>query len=141
MGKPYRRRHIKKDNTNKKQSPVSYKVNKELTKNKMPESKRDQHGNIIYASQYVGDEKFEYWIDYNDDNQPIRYHDSRGSQWNCKYNSKGNISDFWDSSGYEEKYSYYKNNTVICTTSYGESIKKTIERTNMGITRDIFINS
>ena len=140
MSRTYRRRK-KKSGPVKSTAPVSFKVSQDITKNKNPEVKRDTSGNIIYASQYIGDEKFEYWIEYNANKQPIHYQDSRGNEWNCKYNSKGNISNFWDNTGYDELYSYYKNDIVIRTNSFSESVKKIIDRERCKITRDVFINA
>lgn len=56
------------------------------------------------------------------------------------YNGKGNISLYWDNSGYQEEYRYYARNLIICTTSYGEKIKKKVVNEKF-ITRDIFIQS
>lgn len=136
-------RHYKKPKKKplKKKPPISYQLSKEITKSKLPEVKRDTCGNVLYSSQYIGDEKFEYWMDYNDDRQPVSYRDSRGNEWKCKYNSIGNISNFWDNTGYEEQYNYYKNNIVIRTDIYGGKIKKVIDREKYKITRDLFINS
>lgn len=133
-----RRRH---KSSFKKKPVISYNVSKEITKDKSPETKRNSHGDIIYCKKYVGDEKFEYWIEYNDNHCPIYYHNTRGYEWRCRYNNKGNISDYWDNTGYEEQYKYYINNIIICTTSFGEKIKKVINRSERLITRDIFINS
>lgn len=136
-----RTRKRRRRSGDRKQPPVSYRLSQELTKDKSPEVKRDTSGNVLYSSQYIGDEKFEYWVEYNDKHQPLHYHDSRGYEWKCKYTSKGHISDFWDNTGYEEKYCYYNGNTVIRTDCYGEKVKKVIDRTRVNITRDIFINS
>ena len=145
MSRTYRRRNKKKNysnyNSKKSNAPVSYKVSKDLTKDKSPEVKRDASNNIIYSSQYIGDEKFEYWVEYNSDKQPIHYHDSRGGEWWIKYNSKGNISNFWDNTGYEEVYNYYRSDVVISTDSYGVQIKKVIDRERCKITRDVFLNT
>ena len=143
MSRTYKRRRKKRNYTNSKKStaPVSYKVSQDLTKDKSPEVKRDASSNIIYSSQYIGDEKFEYWVEYNSDKQPIHYHDSRGGEWWIKYNSKGNISNFWDNTGYEEVYNYYKNDVVISTDSYGIRIRKVIDRERCKITRDVFLNT
>ena len=82
----------------------------------------------------------EYWIEYDECRRPISYKNSRGYSWNCKYNSKGNISSFWDYTGYQEDYKYYARNLVICTTSFGEKIKKRVISDNP-ITRNMFITS
>ena len=136
-------RHYKKPKKKplKKKPLISYQLSKEITKSKLPEVKRDTCGNVLYSSQYIGDEKFEYWIDYNDDRQPVSYRDSRGNEWKCKYNSNGNISNFWDNTGYEEVYNYYKNDVVISTDSYGIRIRKVIDRERCKITRDVFLNT
>jgi hypothetical protein len=141
MSRTYRKRNKSSEFKKKSITPVSYKVSKDLTKNKSPEVKRDTSGNVIYASQYVGDEKFEYWIEYNSNKQPIHYHDTTGNEWWAKYNSKNNICNFWDTTGYEEVYNYYKNDIVIRVDSYGGSIKKIIDRERCKVTRDIFINT
>lgn len=143
MGKTYNHRKKRNSSYRKKiTNPVSYKLSQDLTKNKAPEVKRDTAGNILYSCQYINDEKFEYWIDYNDNNQPLHYRDSRCGEWWVKYNSKGNISHFWDNTGYEEVYNYYKNDIVISTDSYGISIKKIIDRERCKfITREVFLNS
>lgn len=139
MSRTYRRRNKKK--AKRSTAPVSFKVSQELTKSKAPEVKRDASGNIIYSSQYIGDEKFEYTVEYNSDKQPVHYNDSRGGEWWIKYNSKGNISNFWDNTGYEEVYNYYKNDIVISTDSFGTSTKKIIDRERCKITRDVFLNT
>ena len=140
MDNTYRRRHSNKKSRSHN-PPISFRVSQDLTKAKNPEVKRDPSGNVIYSSQYVGSEKFEYWIEYNENNQPAWYHDSRGYEWKCKYNSLKNISNFWDNTGYEERYDYYKNDIVIRTDIYGGKVKKVIDRSKVNITRDIFINS
>lgn len=102
--------------------------------------KKDMHGNEIYVSRTVGkNDKFEYWVQYNEDNLPIWYHDSRGYEWKCTYTRKKNIAEFWDNTGYSETYNYYKNNTVKCTNSLGNSIKKIVDKTC--ITRVDFVMS
>ena len=141
MSRTYRRRNKSSEFKKKSITPVSYKVSKDLTKNKSPEVKRDTSGNVIYASQYIGDEKFEYWIEYNSNKQPIHYHDTRGNEWWVKKKKKNNICNFWDNTGYEEVYNYYKNDIVIRVDSYGGSIKKIIDRERCKVTRDIFINT
>lgn len=143
MPKPRRKRTNTKRviNNYKKQPPVSYNVSKDITKNKLPEIKRNTIGEVIYSSQYIGDEKFEYWVEYDESGFcPVRYHDSRGYEWKCKYNSKGNISDFWDNTGYQEAYLYYTGNTVVRIDSFGCKVKKRIDRTQRRITRTVFIN-
>lgn len=119
---------------------ISHSVSKDLTKDKSPKVERNTFGDVTYSMQYVGDEKFEYWITYDESRRPLSYKDTRGQSWNCKYNSKGNIANYWDYSGYQEDYRYYINNIVICTTSFGEKIKKRI-KTDKFITRDTFILS
>ena len=119
---------------------ISYSLSQEITKDKSPEVKRNTFGDIIYSMQYIGDEKYEYWIEYDECRRPISYKNSRGYSWNCKYNSKGNISSFWDYTGYQEDYKYYARNLVICTTSFGEKIKKRVIADNP-ITRNMFITS
>lgn len=102
--------------------------------------KKDMHGNEIYVSRTVGkSDKFEYWIQYNEDNLPIWYHDSRGYEWKCTYTRKKNIAEFWDNTGYSETYTYYKNNNVRCTNSLGNTIKKIVNKTC--ITRVDFVMS
>jgi hypothetical protein len=136
----YRRKHKKNKSGVKKAPPVSYKTAKDITKHREPEVKLDSKGNVVYSSQYIGDEKFEYWVEYNLSGNPLYYHDSRGMWWKCKYNSNGNIAYYWDYSGYEETYNYYKGNVVICITSYGNKIKHIIDRSKYIITRDLFMS-
>lgn len=141
-----RSRRKRKKNTYRSSSSgnrrtLSYGLAQDITKDKSAEVKRDTHGNVIYNGIYVDDEKFEYWVDFDENNRPFQYRDSRGNSWKCMYNSMGNISVYWDNSGYEEYYKYYANNLVICTTSYGDKIKKRIERGSRPITRDVFINT
>lgn len=138
MSRTRRRRRRSGD---RKQPPVSYRVSQDITKNKAPEVKRNVRGDVIYASQYVGDEQFEYWVEYDSNGRPVWYHDSRGYEWRCKYNSKGNISNYWDNTGYEERYDYYINNIVIRTNVFGDKIKKVIDRDKFKITRDVFLNT
>jgi YD repeat-containing protein len=123
-----------------KDPPVSNKLSYEITKDKSPIVRYNAVGDIVYSMQYIGDEKFEYWLEYDNENRIIGYLNSRGEEWRCKYNSKGNISDFWDNTGYFEKYSYYKNGLIIREDSSGEKVKKHIVRT-IPITREVFINS
>lgn len=139
MSRTYKKRHKKNKSGVKKAPPVSYKIARDLTKVKEPETKLDTHGNVIYSSVYIDDEKFEYWVDYNTICQPIHYHDSRGCEWWVKYNSKNNISEYWDNTGYEESYHYYAGNVVICHDSFGNKHKKIIDRTETNITREVFI--
>ena len=147
MSRTRKRRHSKyyhKSNKNKSknQKPTfSYNLSKDITKDKTPEIKRNTFGDVIYSMQYIGDEKFEYWVDYDENRRPISYKDTRGHTWNCMYNGKGNISLYWDNSGYQEEYRYYARNLVICTTSFGEKIKKKVSSTEKFITRDIFIQA
>lgn len=139
-----RRRRKKKGNfhpSSGQRQTLSYSLSQDITKDKSPEVKRNSHGDVIYSMKYIGDEKLEYWVDFDEKNRPTHYRDSRGNDWKCMYNSKGNISIYWDNTGYEEYYKYYANNLVICTTSFGEKIKKCIDRESRFITRDIFINS
>lgn len=138
-----RNRKKKKPNPNfeQKQPIVSYQVSKDITKNREPEIKRDSRGNVIYSSQYLGDDKFEYWVDYDVYNRPIKYTNSRGYEWSCLYNSKGNISKFWDNTGYEETYKYYANNLVICTDSFFNRTRKNIDKSRGYITREVFLMS
>lgn len=119
---------------------VSHNLSKDITKDRSPEVKKNRYGDIIYSMMYVEDEKFEYWVDYDEKRRPIKYKDSRGYTWSCIYNSKGNIHKYWDNSGYSEEYRYYANNLIICTNSIGNKIKKYINR-NRYITRDVFILS
>jgi len=141
MSRTFRRKNKNKNNSNvKKAPPVSYNVCKDITKNKEPKEKRDKHGNIIYASMYVGDELLEYWVEYNNLCQPVYYYDSRHNWWKCKYNNHNNIAYYWDNTGYEEIYNYYRNNVVIRTDSFGNKVKQVID-INKLITRDLFITS
>lgn len=119
----------------------SYNLSQDITKDKTPEVRRNAFGEVTYSMQYIEDEKFEYWVEYDKDGRPINYKDTRGYMWNCVYNAKGNISLFWDNSGYQEEYRYYARNLVICTTSFGEKIKKKIVSNERFITRDLFIQS
>lgn len=119
---------------------LSYSLSQEITQDKSPVVKRNSFGDVIYSMQYIGYEKFEYWIEYDEDRRPLSYIDTRGCSWKCKYNSKGNICDYWDYSGYQESYRYYKNNLVICTNSFGNKIKKKVI-TNKYVTRDLFIST
>lgn len=120
---------------------ISYSLSKEITKDKSPEIKRNQFGDVIYNMQYIGYERFEYWVEYDNCRRPISYRDTHGCSWNCKYNGKGNISSYWDYSGYQEDYRYYANKLVICTTSFGDKIKKKVISNGRPITRDLFISS
>lgn len=112
----------------KKEPVLSHRLSIELTKDRSPILRKNKNGDITYSMQYVGDEKYEYWIVYDDSRRPIKYIDSRGYTWSCTYNSKGNISTYWDNSGYSEVYRYYANGLVICTNSYGVKTKKKITR-------------
>lgn len=141
MSRTYKKRHKKNKSGVKKAPPVSYKIAKDLTKVKDPITKLDNNGNIIYSAIYVEDEKFESWIDYNTIGQPIHYHDSRGCEWWTSYNSKNNISDYWDNTGYQESYHYYVGNVVIRHDSFGCKEKKIIDRTKVNITREVFITT
>ena len=140
MSRTYRHRNKKKSKSNsaKKAPIVSYKTAIDITKSKESEIKLDKNKNIVYSSKYIGDEKFEYWVEYNSNNNPTFYYDSRGMWWKCKYNSNGNISYYWDSTGYEEIYNYYKGNTVIRTDSYGNKTKCIIDKNKYTVTRDLF---
>lgn len=143
MSRTRKRRHNKyypKNKSRNKKPTFSYNLSRDITKDKTPEVKRNTFGDVIYSMQYVGDEKFEYWVDYDENRRPISYKDTRGHSWNCTYNGKGNISLYWDNSGYQEEYRYYARNLVICTTSYGEKIKKKVNNDKF-ITRDVFIQS
>lgn len=101
---------------------------------------KDRNGNERYVSIPIGkNDKFEYWVQYNEDNQPIWYHDSRGYEWKCTYTRKKNIAEFWDNTGYSETYSYYKNDSVKCLNSFGEKISKIIHKSM--ITRTDFITA
>lgn len=146
MSRTRKRKHSKyypKNNKNKprNQKPTfSYNLSQDITKDKTPEVKRNTFGDVVYSMQYIGDEKFEYWIEYDENRRAISYKDTRGHSWNCIYNGKGNISLYWDNSGYQEEYRYYARNLVICTTSFGEKIKKRVSNDKF-ITRDIFIQS
>lgn len=142
----YKHSEIKKRNNDNnfkpRTKPLSYSLSKEITMDKTPEVKRNSFGDVIYSMQYIGYEKFEYNIEYDNLRRPLSYIDSRGCSWGCKYNNKGNISHYWDYTGYTEEYRYYANNLVICTTSFGDKIKKRIEKFDgRFITRDIFISS
>lgn len=119
---------------------LSNELSHEITKDKSPITKRNDNGDLIYSCQYIGYEKFEYNIDYDTSRRPIKYQDSRGASWECIYNGKGNICYYWDNTGYEESYKYYARNLVICTTSFGNKIKKKVV-SNKFITREIFICS
>ena len=134
-----RKRHSRQSFIKKKPN-ISYKLSQDITRDKSPEIKRNINKDVIYNMVYIDDEKFEYWVEYDEKCRPIYYYNSRGYEWKCKYNNKGNISDYWDNTGYQEQYKYYMNNIVICTTSFGNKIKKIIDR-NRIITRDVFINS
>lgn len=128
-------------NIQKKSKPTfSYNLSQDITKDRTPEVKRNVFGDVIYSMQYIGDEKFEYWVEYDKNRRPINYKDTRGRTWDCVYNGKGNISLYWDNSGYQEEYRYYARNLVICTTSFGEKIKKKVSNDKF-ITRDVFIQS
>lgn len=127
-------------NTGNRQT-LSYGLSQDITKDKSPEVRRNSHGDVVYSMKYVGDEKFEYWVDFDENNRPTRYNDSRGNSWRCMYNGIGNISEYWDSTGYEEHYRYYANNLIICTNSFGIKTKKRIDRSSRFITRDIFVNA
>jgi YD repeat-containing protein len=124
-----------------KEPPVSDHLSYEMTKDRSPVTKMNDIGQTIYSMQYVGDEKFEYWVEYDEQRRIIGYTNSRGYEWKCKYNSRGNISDFWDNEGYQEKYSYYKDGLVIMENSFGQKIKKHIARNKVFITREIFLNA
>lgn len=124
--------------TVEKEAPVSDSVAEDITKRRDPELRRNQRGDIIYASRYVGDEKFEYWVEYDNCSRPIAYCDNRGYEWKCLYNSKGNISEYWDNRGYFEHYHYYKDNIIIREDSFGVKIKKRIPRDKF-ITRESFL--
>jgi hypothetical protein len=123
-----------------KQAPVSDSVMQDITKNRDPEIRRNRRGDIIYACTYIGDDKYEYWVEYDNSSRPLSFCDNRGYEWKCKYNSKGNISDYWDNTGYQEKYFYFANNLVIRKNSFGEEIKKHISRDKF-ITRETFIKT
>lgn len=125
-------------NIKTKKPVISYSLSKDITKDKSPKVKKNTAGDIIYNMQYIGDEKFEYWLDYDEQRRPIKYKDTRGRIWNCIYNSKGNISYYWDNSGYQEIYKYYANELVICTNSFGDKVRKKVRR-NKYITRNVFI--
>lgn len=139
--KKYYRSNFNHLNNRISKPTISHDLSKEITKDKSPIVKRNSFGDVIYNMQYIGDEKFEYWVEYDDNRRPLSYKDTRGCSWYCKYNGKGNICNYWDYSGYQEDYRYYANNLVICTTSFGEKIKKKVITNNKFITRDIFIFS
>ena len=123
-----------------KQAPVSDSVMVDITKNREPIVKRNPRGDVIYSAKYVGDEKFEYWVEYDTCARPLAYCDSRGYEWKCKYNTKGNISDFWDNRGYTERYCYYANNLIVREDSFGNKVKKHIPRDKF-ITRETFLKA
>lgn len=141
MSRTKRRRHNNKQYSSFKPKPTfSYTLARDITKDKTPKIERNVFGDVTYSMQYIGDEKFEYWVSYNENRCPINYHDTRGRTWDCLYNKKGNISFYWDNSGYQEDYKYYAKNLVICTDSFGSKIKKKVPR-DKPITRELFIQS
>lgn len=146
MSRSRKRKHNKYYNKTCRSKPInqkstiSYSLSQDITKDKTPELKRNQFGDVIYSMQYNGDEKFEYWVDYDDNRRPLKYRDSRGYSWGCTYNGKGNLSCYFDNTGYREDYRYYARNLVICTSSFGDKIKKCVKSKNY-ITRDAFIMS
>ena len=127
--------------TTTKRTVLSKELSKEITKDKTPVVERNDNGDVIHGITYTGMNKFEYWVKY-DDTKPIRYTDNMGRSWGARYNSLGNISDYWDYTGYEEVYKYYANELVICTTSTGMKIKKHVKRIEgKPITRDVFVKT
>lgn len=129
-----RRRAVKKQELNNQTS-----IKNEITRDKTPVIEKDNNGNVTHKIIYTGESKQEYWIEY-DSNLPIHMYSISGYECWWKYNNVGNISDFWDNTGYQEKYKYYKNDIVICTNNYNENTKKVINRNKYKyITRELFM--
>ena len=135
-----KRPQIKMLTEEERKSDLNYDLIMDIVRNRMPETRRNAFGDIIYSKQYIGDEVFEYWVTYDEFKRPVKYKDSRNHYWCCDYNTKGNIMYFEDNSGYNETYRYYAKNLVICNTNQGEKIKKRVVSKKF-ITRDIFVQS
>lgn len=96
------------------------------------------HKKIIYKTPELKGRILEFWIEYNENGNETHFVRNDGFECWCMYNNKGNISSYWDVTGYNEKYTYYRGGVVYRETSLGFKEKFYYSERNVPLTRNYF---
>lgn len=127
----YHHRYISQ--STKEKIPLSKNIKHSIDKDCEWWADYDSRGNLIhkkisYKLPLIKGRIVEIWIEYNEMGNETHFVRNDGFEYWCQYNKNGNIIHYWDTTGYSEKFTYYKERFVYKETSLGDKTRYTYDK-------------